>query len=68
MKQRYYSEDPYWLTAKYSGKCAGCGASFARGEQVFRFKNRKVYAASCGCGIYESERFEQLAQDEYLYS
>ena len=67
MKQYYYSGDPYWLTAKYAGTCAGCGKPFAKGEQVFRFKNKKLFAESCGCGTFESERFEMAAQDEYAY-
>jgi len=66
VKQYYYNGDPYWLTARFAGTCSGCGKPLAKGEQVFRFKNGKLFAESCGCGIYESQQFEQIAQDEYL--
>ena len=66
--RNHYVGDPYWMTAKYPGNCAGCGKPFERGESVFRFKSGKMFAESCGCGIYESERFEELAAEEYLYS
>ena len=63
----YYKGDPYWMTAKYPGKCAGCGKDFAKGEEVFRFKSGQMFAESCGCGVGESERFEELAAAEYAY-
>ena len=64
----YYTGDPYWMIAKYNGKCSGCGAPFRRGDRVFRYKSGKMFAEQCGCGIEQSERFEALAQDEYNYS
>ena len=66
--RHYYSGDPYWLTARYAGKCAGCGKPFAKGSEVFRFKSGKLFAQDCGCGVSESERFEELAAQEYAYS
>lgn len=65
--RNHYQGDPYWLTARYPGYCAGCGHPFPAGEQVFRFKNRKLFAESCGCGTSESDRFEELARAEHAY-
>jgi len=64
----YYRGDPYWLTAKYPGTCAGCRKPFPRGAQVFRFKSGKMFAEECGCGTHESERFNELARAEYAYN
>jgi hypothetical protein len=64
----YYHGDPYWLTAKYPGTCAGCGKPFVKGERVFRFKNGKLYAERCGCGTHESASFQAAAADEYTYN
>jgi hypothetical protein len=65
-KQYYYSGDPYWMYAKYAGTCDGCGKRFARDTRVFRFKSGKMFAEECGCGTYESERFEAAAHDEWV--
>lgn len=64
----YYSGDPYWMYARYAGTCAGCGKPFAKGDRVFRFKSGKMFAENCGCGIGESERFEEIAAAEYAYN
>lgn len=68
MPRDYYLGDPYWMIAKYPGKCAGCQAPFEQGDRVFRYKSRKMFAERCGCGIGESERFNTLAEDEYAYT
>jgi hypothetical protein len=65
--RNYYSGDPYWLTLRWPGICAGCGASFPKGARAFRFKNKKLYGEPCGCGTAESERFDELARAEYAY-
>ena len=66
--RNYYQGDPYWMTARYPGICAGCNEPFPKGAEVFRFKSRKMFAEACGCGTYESERFNELAAAEYAYS
>jgi len=68
MPRDYYSGDPYWLTLKYTGKCAGCGEEIAKGEDAFRFKSGKLFGKKCGCGLGESERFTEAAEAEYAYS
>ena len=68
MAYQSYSGDPYWLTLRFAGTCAGCGAPIPRGAEAFRFKNKKLYGEACGCGTRESEQFEALAQDEAFYN
>ncbi len=70
MPRHYYSGDPYWMTARYDGNCAGCGAPFKKGDSVFRYKSGAMYGSNCngqgsGCGEYESERFNEAAYAEY---
>ena len=65
--RNHYQGDPYWMTARYPGKCAGCHRPFPKGEQVFRYKSGKVFAESCHCGDSESARFDEHARAEYAY-
>ena len=43
-----YSKDPKWLTARYPGRCAGCGESIRRGSEIFYYPiGRKVFSGKC---------------------
>ena len=58
-----YARDPFWLAARYAGKCAGCGEPFARGAEVFYYPNgRKTYSGECARAA--SEDFQSLAAYE----
>ena len=57
--------DPYWLTSRYAGTCAGCNATIARGERAFYWpKGKKLECGSCG--ETSSRRFEAEVQDEFM--
>jgi len=61
-----YKGDPYWLTARYPGKCAKCGRAFTKGTDIFRYKDGTIYADTCAEAA--SREFEAAAADEDLYS
>lgn len=61
-----YGGDPYWLVAKYAGKCKGCGKPFKKGDRVFRYKDGSVYADECA--EKASAEFESAKQDEAFYN
>jgi hypothetical protein len=43
-----YSGDPYWTQARWPGRCAKCGATFAKGASIYYYPNgRKVYFGTC---------------------
>lgn len=64
-----YPSDPYWCTAKYKGRCAGCNKPFNRGERIFYYpRTRKPFAENCGCGQGCERDFIGCAQDEYTYN
>lgn len=62
---RYVSGDPYWLTAKYAGTCAGCGAPIAKGSRAFCWpKGKRIECATCGDA--SDRRFLAEVQDEHM--
>lgn len=64
---RRYARDPYWLSARYPGTCARCGAPIARGARSFYYpSNRSLYCAANGCGADASADFESMAMDEWM--
>lgn len=65
---RRYAGDPYWLTLKFVGKCAGCGAEMKAGSQGFRYKNGQIFGEACGCGRKNEQDFISCAEDEDMYN
>lgn len=68
---RRYGHDPFWMQAKFDGKCAkkGCDVPIRKGEQIFRYpKLRKSYGSACGHAREASNDFEAAAQDEDFMS
>lgn len=58
-----YSGDPYWMTAKFPGKCAKTGEPFKCGERVFYYpRERKAYAGKAA--EQAAADFAACAQDE----
>jgi len=62
-----YSGDPRWITCRWPGKCASCGAAMARGAQAFRYKTGQLYGDACGCGQTREHEFIAEAEDELAY-
>ena len=62
-----YAGDPHWITCRWPGKCASCGAAIAPGERAFRYKTRQLYGDACGCGQAHEFEFAAAAQDESNY-
>ena len=59
-----YSADPFWLKARYAGKCAKCERPFGPGDEIFYYpKGKKCYPAIC-CGERASADFSMAVQDE----
>jgi hypothetical protein len=47
-RRRPYPRDPYWLTARYPGRCS-CGARIQPGDRIFWYPNtRTALCATCG--------------------
>lgn len=62
---RRFSNDPHWLTVKYAGKCAKCGAPIKAGESAFYYPiGKSVYGTKCGCGDEHSRDFEAAKFDD----
>lgn len=65
--RKHYSCDPYWITARYAGTCAGCGVAIDKGERAFYYPSgRKLYCShpDDGCGETHAAEFESRAFDE----
>jgi hypothetical protein len=63
------ARDPYWITAKYPGHCAVCGADVARGDRAFYYPSSKgLLGSHCGCGDKAAADFTAAAMDEAMYS
>lgn len=62
-----YSRDPYWLNAKYAGKCSACGKDIRQGERVFYYPtSKRIYSGECAEGA--SGDFYCHAQDEAFFN
>ncbi len=67
MSRYHQSGDPYWVTAKYAGKCAGTGQPFKAGDRVFYYpRERKCYAGQAAQAA-EAD-FRSCADDEAFMS
>jgi len=64
---RTYDGDPYWITLRYPGMCAGCGCKISKGTDAFRYKDGSLYGEACGCGETAENDFQALAHDECMY-
>lgn len=63
-----YSRDPYWITMRYAGKCAGCGVAIRKGYQAYYYPaTRKMYCLG-SCGQAAQADFAAHAQDEEVYN
>jgi len=62
-----YKGDPYWITLRFLGKCASCGAELPKGSEAFKYKDGSLYGEACGCGEEASREFSCAADDEDLY-
>lgn len=60
-----FPRDPFWMLAKYNGRCAGCGKAFKAGSRVFYYPNsRKLLTQTCGEDA--SREFDCMAMDEAI--
>ena len=60
--------DPKWITARYLGKCEGCGETINKGDDAFYYpKGKHIYGKGCGCGDAEWRSFESARCDEEVY-
>lgn len=64
-----YPRDPYWLTAKFSSPCKGCGQTVTKGARAFYYPREKaIYGASCGCAESRANDFAAAVFDEASYN
>ncbi len=66
-----YSNDPYWLTARFDSTCtkAGCGEPIKKGDRAFYYPSSKsCFCAKDDCGGQASRDFDAAKQDESAYS
>ena len=60
-----YSGDPYWLTARYDGKCHRCKTTINAGTRAFYYPNgKRLLCESEHCGGEASAEFSAAAFDE----
>ena len=58
-----YSRDPYWMTTRYAGECAGCDKKIPKGARAYYYPNgRRIFCE--GCGNAKSAEFESQRWDE----
>ena len=67
---RYHNKDPFWMTAKFNGKCASCGSAIKRGTQIWYMPaSRSAYGENCCDAGRQHERdFGAACFDEAAYS
>lgn len=67
-----YRGDPYEITTRYPGHCAGCGGNLPAGVTAFYYpRSKTLYGLGghpCRCGDAERGRFEDAAFDEDMYA
>lgn len=64
-RNRYANRDPYWLEARFSSDCAGCGRRIQKGERIFYYPNGKsAYCSDDSCGGNASREFSVASFDE----
>ena len=49
MRRRMIRQDPYVLTLKYPGTCAGCGKNLKKGDEVFCYPAYRGSKATMLC-------------------
>jgi hypothetical protein len=69
---RHYSGDPYVLTTRYRGHCAGCGGQIPAGAKAWYYpRSKTLYGLAgypCKCGDTERTAFHDAAFDESMLS
>jgi hypothetical protein len=66
---RRYSGDPYWITARYAGRCVRCGRTIPKGERAFYYPNGKgLYCQAALCGEQCAAEFQGATEDEDTYA
>ena len=64
-----YQGDPFWLTARYVGKCCKCDRVIRKGENIFYYpKGKHIYCDAEACGGAASADFDACAFDESMYT
>jgi hypothetical protein len=67
MSHTSYRGDPYWLTARYTGRCGQCERPIKRGDRAWYYpKGRYIYCEPCGQPL--AARFHAEAADEDMMS
>jgi hypothetical protein len=61
---RRYSNDPYWLNARFESQCK-CGCKVKRGDRIFYYPNGKT-ALCAKCGEAAAAEFQGAAMDEAM--
>lgn len=60
-----YSNDPYWLNARYPSKCRKCGHPIKKGDRIFYYPATR-YTLCAACGYDAAQEFSALAFDEMV--
>ncbi len=64
-----YKHDPYWLIARYPGRCTNgsCQGHIHPGSKAFYYPKGK-FILCAKCGEAASREFDMLAMDEEMYA
>jgi hypothetical protein len=65
-RKTFYSKDPFWMKAKYEGKCSDCKEVIKKGDQMWYYPIGKVtMCQKCGAAA-EAKFLEQVQDEEFL--
>ena len=54
------TRDPFWIFAKFPGKCTRCGAPIKKGESIFYYPaTRAVFCPADDCGQQANRRIQR---------
>lgn len=69
MRRHRPGQDPYWLTARFTGQCSRCNEKIQKDEQIFYYPNtRSVLCSKDDCGKQAARDLNAAKFDEEVSS
>lgn len=62
--------DPFWMKAKFAGKCSGtnCNDTISKGQDIFYYpKTKSVFVGKCADSNYRDYRIHASSEDGDMY-
>lgn len=65
-RRTFYSKDPFWMKAKYEGKCSDCKEVIKKGDDMWYYPiGKHTLCKKCGESA-EAKFLEQVQDEEFL--